>query len=308
MTWNVVRYKYYNFGAIYLTEQQRAANQLLVVVNIQDYEPEISQSFLRNPPQSVYGYTTIGFREGIVREVQQRYPGQIVLDYVNTAAIVQREICRAANYLVDQLRPPPGEGPDFIQLPGSLAPFDSLRFKSTNESNFEFIVWWDEVPENTGLCDPTKDELPDAPQTPNPSPPPGPPSGYIPPTVPAEPNGGSADVGLTPRPEGSPAGDFDPANAASTDWFKYQLGPNYVTGFDNSGLVPVCLFNGPVCFATPLPVQIISETPNNDPKSCGTTNTVETNVGTFVFVGAPQINLISRIPALSGSGLVVVAC
>ena len=153
--------RYVDYGAIYLTEDQMKASFLELRVSIVKMQSPISTSFLRNPPQSVYGYLTTCYQECIYDEIQCRYDYQSLYRHLDNyqllaqlECIYYRAIAANQNSIASSNA---AQGPyTILQVDGLTAairrPVDSFRFRGINPCIFDFHLFWSYDDTNYETC------------------------------------------------------------------------------------------------------------------------------------------------------------
>lgn len=143
--------RYADYGAIYLTEDQMKASFLELRVSIVKMQSPISTSFLRNPPQSVYGYLTTCYQECIYDEIQCRYDYQSLYRHLDNyqllaqlECVYYRAIAANQNSIASSNA---AQGTyTILQVDGLTAairrPVDSFRFRGINPCIFDFHLFW----------------------------------------------------------------------------------------------------------------------------------------------------------------------
>jgi hypothetical protein len=169
LTWNTVTYRYLDKGTLYLTDEQQAAQYLQVRVRVLKYSPPISESYLRNPAQSVYGYSTLCSNGCVLREVQQRYAYQVVADFFEDTTAIQQTACEYFKTTNDNnfgaFNAVPAIGPFVFGnvagiFPTLAFPVDSIRYVGAQEQVFEFQVFWIPIG-GESPCLPSKEKPPE---------------------------------------------------------------------------------------------------------------------------------------------------
>lgn len=214
--------RFADYGAVYLTSDQMKAAYLELRINIQKIQSPISTSFLRNPPQSVYGYLTTCYQECIYDEIQCRYDYQSLYRHISDYQLLAqleclyyRAIATNQNSIASSNT---AQGPyTILQVDGLTTvlrrPIDSFRFRAINPAIFDMELFWSYDDTDYGSCGVQLLDLPNPPIPSRDAP------GYDA-TRNSNPNAASeqvtasppTDTGKTKVPENSPTTDFSPRN------------------------------------------------------------------------------------------------
>lgn len=164
--------RYLDRGANYLTAEQLSAGYLEVRVRIRQFKPPVSESYYRNPPQSSYGYVTLGSQEAIREEVQIRYPYQVIYRYNGGFSELAQLQCIYYTNLFDFMKEladsNAAQGPYFFERLGGLLEGvpdhpDTFRVVTISPSVFDIETYWTPKDERFSNCAIERVSLPAAP-------------------------------------------------------------------------------------------------------------------------------------------------
>lgn len=153
--------RYLDFGAVYLTEDQMKAAFLELRVSIISMQSPLSESFRRNPPQSVYGYLTTCYQECVYEEIECRYDYQSLYRDLDSYRLLAQLDCIYYDAIATNQNSIAGsntaQGPyTILQVDGLTnvlrRPVDSFRFKGLNPCVFDFILYWSVDSTDYGNC------------------------------------------------------------------------------------------------------------------------------------------------------------
>jgi len=269
LNWNTATYRYLDSGTLYLTDEQQASQYLQVRLQVLEYSPPISESYLRNPPQTVFGYSTLVSNGCVFKEVQQRYAYQVVAEFYEDTTAIQQTACEYFRTTNDNnfgaFNAIPLIGPFVFGnvagiFPTLYFPCDSIRYVGAQEQVFEFQVFWIPIG-GEEPCLPSKEKPPE----------PAAPAATAPnrntsasPALPDPPGQESTpdDPDRTTPPSNALPGDFGPRNDSFPVCNTYFVRIDGVGSNDGvpGGRVDVVNYQNP-CGPNPPPYTLVPDSP-----------------------------------------------
>jgi hypothetical protein len=175
------RYRLFDFGTLYLTQEQRQSTYLVMVVEVLNFRLPPSESGKRLPPQGVWAYVTQRWQDAVQgREVEVRFrKSKFVLWELDPIAVAIDQ-CARTNILYADILAELAKKPNIPPLPPSIPPVlpleslvprtlllrpGALSIKSVYQSDMDVSLYWSAAPDDgSGACKPLP--VPDPPQPP----------------------------------------------------------------------------------------------------------------------------------------------
>ena len=175
MTFTSQKWQLSRKGTIIIPETARASDLLIVRVEVLSVRKLMAQSFLRVPPQSVYGYLTARDIQGfVVRETPIRFSRQREVLYSLDQIQIGVNLCEGLNEVWDSLFKELAKKPNIPPLPPTVPPtinilaavprsivhgFHSLSVAMLEpQADFTVELMWLERPESECAPEPEQEE------------------------------------------------------------------------------------------------------------------------------------------------------
>jgi hypothetical protein len=264
--------RYYDSAAYYLSQEQREASFLQLQVNIRKFRPPISESFKRNPPQTVWGYVTLCYQQAIIQEIELRYDYQTIYRDLQEYSLLAQLMCVYFDAITDNQKSIADS--NTAQLPYTIRtveglvptinrPLDSIRVVTIVPTVFDIIAVWTVDDEAPDPCAPVRIDTPIPADEPTGANPYDPTQNSDPSDEPeSTPGADPTDPDKSAIPSGAPDGDFGPRNNTFPTCNTYFVRIDGVAANDSApgGRVDVINYQNP-CGANPPPYTLVPDDP-----------------------------------------------